>query len=152
MARQLFRTCPPLQGRGIHSGQQSRLLIGPLLPGSGLCFVRLDLNPAVRIPALLAHAVPSARKTLLQLCGSKICTPEHVLAALAGLGIQDAELGLQGEEVRHKVLDTMGELGLLGPEPLMARASMERGSHRLLITALQQGVAAGALSRISLNI
>lgn len=291
MTRQLYKTTSPLEGRGIHSGQPCRLVMAPLTPGSGIWFVRTDLlrRRAARIPALLDHAVPSARRTVLRADGAAVSTPEHLLAALTGLGFSDVELRLSGEEVpamdgsalpfcralmeasasapahvtvgeawqvrrmvrlrrgrslcvitpaprleiqaaielpgvrwpewqrlryepldpahfmariapartfgfvndaallrarglarganlgnvlaltpdgrainpggprlmqepvRHKVLDTLGDLALLGPQPLKARVRMERGNHALLIGALKQGVAAGDIARISLN-
>lgn len=264
-------------------------MIRPLPPGSGRWFVREDLPGAPRIPALIEHALPLARRTVLRQGGVSVSTPEHLLAALSGLGIQDAELILEGPEVpaldgsalpfaraltacsepapprtsarevwqvrrnvrlrlgrslcwitpagrpevrasvelpgargpewqrlayepgdpahfmariapartfgfadqahqlrarglargaslrnvlaltrsgqvinpggtrlmhepvRHKVLDAMGDLALLGGAPLLARVRLERGSHKLLITALQQAIAAGDICRIHIN-
>jgi UDP-3-O-acyl-N-acetylglucosamine deacetylase len=50
------------------------------------------------------------------------------------------------EPVRHKVLDALGELALLGL-PLQGRLSLRRCSHRLLVATLRQAVASGALAR-----
>ncbi len=278
-----------MQGSGIHSGQQACLEIRPLPPGSGRWFVRKDLPGAPRIPALIDRALPTARRTVLREGDAAVSTPEHLLAALSGVGIQDAELLLEGPEVpaldgsalpfartlmacsessppwtsarevwrvrrsicqrlgqglcwitpsqrtevkaavelparhgpewqrltfepgdpahfmariapartfgfaadaprlrasglargasmrnvlaltpqgrvinpggtrlmqepvRHKVLDAMGDLALLGSAPLLARVRLERGSHRLLITALQRAVTAGDIYRIDIS-
>jgi UDP-3-O-[3-hydroxymyristoyl] N-acetylglucosamine deacetylase len=64
-------------------------------------FVRTDLPGAPRVPALLGHADRQGgdvRRTRLAAGGVRLSTCEHVLAALAGLGVDNAEIRLDGEE------------------------------------------------------
>jgi UDP-3-O-[3-hydroxymyristoyl] N-acetylglucosamine deacetylase len=97
--RQLVEATPVLIGRGLHGGREARLRVLPLAPqGSGVWFVRRD-QAGARLPAVLEHAVPAARRLLLERDGLRVSTAEHLLAALSGLGIGDAEVELWGEEV-----------------------------------------------------
>jgi UDP-3-O-[3-hydroxymyristoyl] N-acetylglucosamine deacetylase len=97
--RTLTQATAVLVGRGLHSGREGRLRVLPAArQGSGLRFVRRD-RPGAALPASLEHVVPAARRLLLEHDGLRVSTPEHLLAAFAGLGIGDAEIELSGEEV-----------------------------------------------------
>jgi len=81
-----------LEGIGLHTGQHGRITFRPAPPGSGVCFVRCDLPgaPQVRVRPENAHFDPGAgRRTILQENGVQIHTMEHVLAAVAGLGLDN---------------------------------------------------------------
>jgi UDP-3-O-[3-hydroxymyristoyl] N-acetylglucosamine deacetylase len=93
VTRQLIR--PVLfTGTGLHSGARSCLRVEPAAHGAGYRFV---LSTGA-VPARLARAVPACRHTVLRSGALTVATPEHVLAALAGLGIWDAELHLDGAD------------------------------------------------------
>src|SRR6185436_6480816 len=64
----------------------------------GIAFRRTDLVGRPFIPASHMHIVPEPRRTVLALQGARVETVEHVLSALAGLGITDAVLELDGPE------------------------------------------------------
>lgn len=96
--RELHAATPWLEGRALHTGRRSRVRVLPAPCLSGLRFLRVDLRPPAEIPACLEAAVPSARRTRLARGGVEISTVEHVLSALAGLGIWDARIELDGEE------------------------------------------------------
>jgi UDP-3-O-[3-hydroxymyristoyl] N-acetylglucosamine deacetylase/3-hydroxyacyl-[acyl-carrier-protein] dehydratase len=81
-----------LEGIGLHTGQHGRITFRPAPPGSGVRFVRCDLagGPTVRVRPENAHFDPGAgRRTILQENGVQIHTMEHVLAAVAGLGLDN---------------------------------------------------------------
>src|SRR5258708_7146859 len=82
-------------GVGLHTGREGKLRIRPAAPGEGLVFV----SQGRRVPALAMHVVPSARCTRLAADGADVLTPEHVLAALYGLRVDNARLELEGPEV-----------------------------------------------------
>jgi UDP-3-O-[3-hydroxymyristoyl] N-acetylglucosamine deacetylase len=84
-----------LEGVGLHTGEWGRLRIRPAGPGEGVFFLR----GGHRVPALASHVAPSARCTRLAAGDVEVLTPEHVLAALYGLGIDNACLELEGTEV-----------------------------------------------------
>ena len=89
------------EGRGLHSGQPARMTLAPAGPNTGIVFVVPGPAGEVRIPALVEHAVPAedlVRATTLVKDGVTVHTVEHVLAALAGLGITNLEIRLEGGE------------------------------------------------------
>jgi UDP-3-O-[3-hydroxymyristoyl] N-acetylglucosamine deacetylase len=82
-------------GIGLHTGQEGTLRIAPAGPGEGRVFYR----EGRRVPALAENVAPSARCTRLAADGAEVLTPEHVLAALYGLRVDNARLELEGPEV-----------------------------------------------------
>ena len=88
------------QGVGLHSGAPARLEIHPAPAGHGIVFRRSDLSPAVDIPARWDHVTPSKLCTLMDDGkGTTLSTVEHVMAALAGTGIHNARVLVDGPEV-----------------------------------------------------
>jgi UDP-3-O-[3-hydroxymyristoyl] N-acetylglucosamine deacetylase len=96
-----------LDGVGLHSGANVRLTLAPAPPDSGIVFVRTDATPRVEIPALSEHVVDTTMNTSLGRERVRIGTVEHLLAALAGCGIDNARIEVQGPEV--PILDGSAE-------------------------------------------
>jgi UDP-3-O-[3-hydroxymyristoyl] N-acetylglucosamine deacetylase len=92
-------------GVGLHSGLKTRLALSPAEPGSGIRFRRTDLG--VEIPARHDAVVDTRLSTTLGAGGATIATVEHVLAALAGAGVDDALVEVDGPEV--PILDGSAE-------------------------------------------
>ncbi|TWI37000.1 UDP-3-O-acyl-N-acetylglucosamine deacetylase [Paracoccus sulfuroxidans] len=87
------------RGVGLHSGAAVRLTILPAPADHGIVFCRTDLGGA-RIPARWDHVTPSQLCTLLDNgSGVTVSTVEHVMAALAGTGIDNALVEVNGPEV-----------------------------------------------------
>lgn len=87
------------RGVGLHSGAAVRLSILPAPADHGIVFVRTDLDRA-RIPARWDQVTPSQLCTLLDNGqGATVSTVEHVMAALAGTGITNAVVEVNGPEV-----------------------------------------------------
>ncbi len=91
-------------GVTLFTAAATSLIIRPAPAGHGIVFRRTDLPDQPRIPALVRHVVPESRHTVLSpdpadRAAPVIHTVEHILSALAGLGITDALLDLQGQEV-----------------------------------------------------
>lgn len=97
MIRKTLKNPCFFSGVGIHSGVQAQLHIKPASTGEGLCFFRTDLNH--RIPVSPAYVLSTARATLLGDTRGYIKTPEHLLAACAGLGLTDLVIEIDAEEV-----------------------------------------------------
>jgi UDP-3-O-[3-hydroxymyristoyl] N-acetylglucosamine deacetylase len=76
-----------------------RLRLLPAPPDSGLVFRRVDLQPAVDIPARAGFVVCTSLATTLGYAGQEVATVEHLLAALAGLGVDNAVLEVDACEV-----------------------------------------------------
>ena len=88
------------QGVGLHSGAPARLEIQPAPVNHGIVFRRTDRTHAVDIPARWDHVRPSKLCTLMDDGqGATLSTVEHVMAALAGTGIHNALILVDGPEV-----------------------------------------------------
>lgn len=86
-------------GIGLHTGEKVRLALRPAPPNSGIVFRRVDLSPVVEIRAE-AHLVHDTRlSTCLEAGGARVATIEHLMSALAGLGIDNAYVDLTSAEV-----------------------------------------------------
>lgn len=92
-------------GVGLHSGKPARLVLAPGEAGRGIRFRRSDLG--VEIPARFDAVVDTRLNTTLGAGEARIGTVEHVLAALAGAGIDDAVVEVDGPEV--PILDGSAE-------------------------------------------
>ncbi|MDB6177528.1 UDP-3-O-acyl-N-acetylglucosamine deacetylase [Paracoccus sp. Z330] len=87
-------------GVGLHSGASTRLDIVPAPVGHGIVFRRTDLTPSVDIEARWDNVTPSKLCTLMDNGkGVTLSTVEHVMAALAGTGIHNALIMVNGPEV-----------------------------------------------------
>ena len=86
-------------GVGLHTGQKVRMTLRPAQPDTGVVFRRLDLPSAADVPAR-ADLVGETRLCSCLVSGeTKIYTIEHLMSALAGLGIDNVLVDLDGPEV-----------------------------------------------------
>ncbi|MDX1573310.1 MAG: UDP-3-O-acyl-N-acetylglucosamine deacetylase [Methylophaga sp.] len=86
-------------GVGLHSGEMVYLTLRPAAPNTGIIFRRVDLEPVVEIEAKAVNVGETALSTTLIQHGQKVSTVEHLLSALAGLGIDNAYIDLNAAEV-----------------------------------------------------
>jgi UDP-3-O-[3-hydroxymyristoyl] N-acetylglucosamine deacetylase len=106
-------------GVGLHSGVNTQVRILPAPPGNDRFFVRVDLPNSPIIPAQVAAVSQTVLST--QLGKEEVCirTVEHLLAALAAMGVDNARIEIDGPEV--PLLDgsaqiwceRIGEVGLV---------------------------------------
>ncbi len=87
------------KGVGLHTGAMVEMTIEPSEANSGFRFQRTDLEGEPIIPARLDKVIDTARGTTIAQGEAKVSVTEHVLAALFGLGIDNALLKLNGPEV-----------------------------------------------------
>jgi UDP-3-O-[3-hydroxymyristoyl] N-acetylglucosamine deacetylase len=86
-------------GIGLHSGEKTRVRVQPAAAGEGRYFVRVDLPDTPVIPARLECVRQTQLSTELAVGEARVRTVEHLLAALAGMGIEDARIEIDGSEV-----------------------------------------------------
>jgi len=86
-------------GVGLHSGKTVKLYIKPAGVSTGIRFVRTDLGRKVMIPATLYRVTDTRLATTLAKDDVTVSTTEHLLAALAGMGIDNAVIELDNDEV-----------------------------------------------------
>ncbi len=86
-------------GVGLHTGKKVLLTLRPALANTGIIFRRVDLDPAVEIPAKPKYVGDTSLSTTLVKDNARISTVEHLLSALAGFGIDNAFVDLTADEV-----------------------------------------------------
>ena len=94
-----LKTVVQATGVGLHTGEKVYLTLRTAPANSGIVFRRVDLPRPVDIPAE-AHAVHDTRlSTCLEAHGARVATVEHLMSALAGLGIDNAIIELSSSEL-----------------------------------------------------
>ena len=93
------------EGRGLHTGKYAHLTLNPAPAGYGIRFVRIDLD--VEIPALASKVTRTDRSTTISEGDVSVVTIEHLMSALTGLGVDNARIELDNEEV--PILDGSAE-------------------------------------------
>ena len=86
-------------GVGLHTGNKVYLTLRPAAPDSGIIFRRVDLDEPVEIYAKAENVCDTQLSTTLGENGAKVSTVEHLLSAMAGLGIDNAYVDLSADEV-----------------------------------------------------
>jgi len=86
-------------GVGLHSGKKVYLTLRPAPANTGIVFVRTDVNPAVSIPAKALQVTETTLSTTIEAAGVKVSTIEHLMAALAGLSIDNVIVEVSAAEV-----------------------------------------------------
>ena len=99
MKQHTLRTACRFSGTGLHGGQPVSVVILPAPDDYGIRFHRTDLGPDALLPARLEYVGRSRRSTLLQRDPVKVVTPEHLLSALAGMGVDNALIRLDAPEL-----------------------------------------------------
>lgn len=93
--RQLVRTT----GVGLHSGKKVTLVLRPARADTGIVFHRVDLEPAVDLPANPFSVGDTRLASCLERDGAKVATIEHLMSALAGLGIDNLHIDVDAAEI-----------------------------------------------------
>lgn len=88
-----------VQGIGLHSGQPVKLTILPAAANQGVRFRRADLPGRPILRAHFSRVADTTRATTLKEGGATLSTVEHLLAALYGLGIDNALIEVHGAEI-----------------------------------------------------
>ena len=86
-------------GVGLHSGIQTQVQIFPAEAGEGRYFVRTDLPDQPIVPARFEAVRQTMLSTELATDAANVRTVEHLLAALAGMGVDNARIEIDGSEV-----------------------------------------------------
>jgi UDP-3-O-[3-hydroxymyristoyl] N-acetylglucosamine deacetylase len=103
-------------GVGLHTGEEVYLTLNPAPVDTGIVFRRVDLDPVVEIPALAENVGDTTLSTCLVVDQQRVSTVEHLLAALSGLGVDNAYIDVSAAEV--PIMD-----GSAGPFVLMIQSA-----------------------------
>lgn len=86
-------------GIGLHSGAKVFMNLRPAPPNTGIVFRRLDLSEPVDIPASALNVTDTMLGTTLEVGDARVATVEHLMSAVAGLGIDNLFVDLTAAEV-----------------------------------------------------
>lgn len=99
LRQRTLKTAIRATGVGLHTGDKVYMTLRPAAVNSGITFRRVDLDEPVDIPADPLLVGETMLGTTLIKDGVKVATVEHLLAALAGLGIDNINIDLSAPEV-----------------------------------------------------
>ena len=88
-----------ISGKGLHTGNEVTLRLSPAPESKGVTFIREDIDGLPRILADINNVISTNRSTCLGKSDIKINTVEHLLAAIASMGIDDIEVYINSSEV-----------------------------------------------------
>lgn len=86
-------------GVGIHTGEKVYMTLRPAAVNTGIIFRRVDLDPVAEIPATATNVGDTSMSTTLVQEGIRVSTVEHLLSAMAGMGIDNAYVDVSAAEV-----------------------------------------------------
>jgi len=86
-------------GVGIHTGEKVYMTLRPAAVNTGIIFRRVDLDPVAEIPATATNVGDTSMSTTLIVDDIRVSTVEHLLSAMAGMGIDNAYVDLSSAEV-----------------------------------------------------
>jgi UDP-3-O-[3-hydroxymyristoyl] N-acetylglucosamine deacetylase len=88
-----------LSGVGVHSGEMVHLALLPAEAGSGITFIRTDIEEGGTIPADHRFVATTENSTRLAANGASVATVEHLMATLSALEIDNAVIEIDGPEL-----------------------------------------------------
>jgi UDP-3-O-[3-hydroxymyristoyl] N-acetylglucosamine deacetylase len=98
-AQQTLANAVSCVGVGLHSGQPVTLTLRPAPPNTGVVFVNRNGHAGASIAASVEHLVPTELCTAISGNGFQVKTIEHILAALAGLDIDNVYVEVDAGEI-----------------------------------------------------
>jgi UDP-3-O-[3-hydroxymyristoyl] N-acetylglucosamine deacetylase len=99
LRQRTLKTTIRTTGVGLHTGARVELTLRPAPLDAGIVFHRTDLPTAVSIPAKAQNVGDTRLSSTLALDGASISTVEHLMSALAGLGIDNLHVDVAGPEL-----------------------------------------------------
>ncbi|HQR04361.1 MAG: UDP-3-O-acyl-N-acetylglucosamine deacetylase [Proteobacteria bacterium] len=99
LKQRTLKTLVRTTGVGLHSGTKVTLILRPAAPGTGIVFRRVDLAPPVELKADPFGVGDTRMASCLEKDGARVGTVEHLMSALAGLGIDNLYVDLDAAEI-----------------------------------------------------
>ena len=99
LKQRTLRNAIKATGVGLHTGIKVNMELMPAEVNSGIRFIRTDIDSDIEIPALAEYVGETSMSTTLVKGDIKVHTIEHLLSAIAGLGIDNCIIKLDGPEV-----------------------------------------------------
>jgi UDP-3-O-[3-hydroxymyristoyl] N-acetylglucosamine deacetylase len=99
LKQRTLKTTIKTTGVGLHTGARVELVLRPAPPNAGIVFHRVDLERPVAIHADALHVGDTRLSSTLKHDGASVATVEHLMSALAGLGIDNLHIDIAGPEI-----------------------------------------------------
>ncbi|MGH8399952.1 MAG: UDP-3-O-acyl-N-acetylglucosamine deacetylase, partial [Gammaproteobacteria bacterium] len=99
LKQRTLKNCIRATGVGLHTGEKVYMTLRPAAPNTGIIFRRVDLEQPIEIRANAENVGDTMLGTTIVNGDARISTVEHLLSALAGLGIDNAYVDLSAPEV-----------------------------------------------------
>ncbi|MCA9065057.1 MAG: UDP-3-O-acyl-N-acetylglucosamine deacetylase, partial [Planctomycetaceae bacterium] len=89
-----------LSGKGLFGGRPATIRLLPAAEDTGIVFRRIDLNGQPSVRAIVQNVAPTPRRTaLISSSGARVQTVEHLMAAFAGLQVDNCTVEIDADEV-----------------------------------------------------
>jgi UDP-3-O-[3-hydroxymyristoyl] N-acetylglucosamine deacetylase len=99
LRQRTIKTVIRATGLGLHTGAKVTLHLRPAAPDTGIVFRRLDLPEPIDIRADALAVTDTRLCSALAAGGAKVATVEHLMSALAGLGVDNLHVDVDGPEI-----------------------------------------------------
>lgn len=132
MNQHTLRETYRFRGKGLHTGAEVEMTILPAPDNYGIVFQRIDLGDELYVEASVDNLWRMDRSTCLSKDGVQIFTTEHLMAALSGMGVDNALVQLDAPEI--PILDGSA---LPFVEAIKAIGLTEQRSERIFLTPEQ---------------
>lgn len=99
MNQQTLKNSYFFEGKGLHTGTYAHMKVLPAPADTGIRFYRMDLENQPEVPALAENVTNTSRSTTISVGKAQVVTIEHIMSALTGLGVDNARIELDNQEV-----------------------------------------------------
>ncbi|HET7922404.1 MAG TPA: UDP-3-O-acyl-N-acetylglucosamine deacetylase [Gammaproteobacteria bacterium] len=132
LKQRTLKNCIRATGVGLHTGEKVYMTLRPAAPNTGIIFRRVDMEQPLEIRAYAENVGETMLGTTLVNGEVRVSTVEHLLSALAGLGIDNAYVDLSAPEV--PIMD-----GSAGPFVFLLQSAgiEEQNAHKRFIRIKQ---------------
>ncbi len=100
MKQRTLKSQAVFEGAGLHTGRKVTVCVRPASENAGILFCRVDLAPDLKVKASIENVCSDEmRQTAISVGTGRVRTIEHLMASFHGLGIDNALVEIDGEEV-----------------------------------------------------
>ena len=99
MTQKTLNNTYSFEGKGLHTGTYAHMKVMPAAADTGIRFYRMDLESQPEVRAVAENVSNTSRSTTISVGDAKVVTIEHIMSALTGLGVDNARIELDNQEV-----------------------------------------------------
>jgi UDP-3-O-[3-hydroxymyristoyl] N-acetylglucosamine deacetylase/3-hydroxyacyl-[acyl-carrier-protein] dehydratase len=99
MTQKTLNNTYSFEGKGLHTGTYAHMKVMPAAADTGIRFYRMDLENQPEVRAVAENVSNTSRSTTISVGEAKVVTIEHIMSALTGLGVDNARIELDNQEV-----------------------------------------------------